>query len=118
MLQDTDTTLSIGCGDSYVKTQIREKSNVVESQNKDTIKVIPEVVIYKKYRVRSKFKRIVFAIYPDRNKSSLSKEFATKFKVNREIKIRSININVVKFVTNTPVKMEIKYIQRKKWISQ
>ena len=53
-----------------VKAQIIEKYNV-ETQNKDTIKVIPEVVIHKNKNknigLRSKSKKIVFAIYPNRH---------------------------------------------------
>ena len=97
-----------------VKAQIIEKYNV-ETQNKDTIKVIPEVVIHKNKNIglRSKSKKIVFAIYPNRNNNSLSKEFATKFKTKKEIKIRNININIAKFDTEDLVKMEINIYNEK-----
>ena len=101
-----------------VKAQIIEKYNV-ETQNKDTIKVIPEVVIQKNKNknknigLRSKSKKIVFAIYPNRNNNSLSKEFATKFKTKKEIKIRNININIAKFDTEDLVKMEINIYNEK-----
>lgn len=97
-----------------VKAQIIEKYNV-ETQNKDTIKVIPEVVIHKNKNIglRSKSKKIVFAIYPNRNNNSLSKEFATKFKAKKEIKIRNININIAKFNTEDLVKMEINIYNEK-----
>ena len=101
-----------------VKAQIIEKYNV-ETQNKDTIKVIPEVVIHKNKNknknigLRSKSKKIVFAIYPNRNNNSLSKEFATKFKTKKEIKIRNININIAKFDTEDLVKMEINIYNEK-----
>ena len=65
-----------------VKAQIIEKYNV-ETQNKDTIKVIPEVVIQKNKNknigLRSKSKKIVFAIYPNRNNNSLSMGSKTKY---------------------------------------
>ena len=97
-----------------VKAQIIEKYNV-ETQNKDTIKVIPEVVIHKNKNIglRSKSKKIVFAIYPNRNNNSLSKEFATKFKTKKEIKIGNININIAKFDTEDLVKMEINIYNEK-----
>ena len=97
-----------------VKAQIIEKYNV-ETQNKDTIKVIPEVVIHKNKNIglRSKSKKIVFAIYPNRNNNSLTKEFATKFKTKKEIKIRNININIAKFDTEDLVKMEINIYNEK-----
>ena len=103
-------------GGVCVKAQIIEKYNV-ETQNKDTIKVIPEVVIQKNKNknigLRSKSKKIVFAIYPNRNNNSLSKEFATKFKAKKEIKIRNININIAKFNTEDLVKMEINIYNEK-----
>ena len=101
-------------GGVCVKAQIIEKYNV-ETQNKDTIKVIPEVVIHKNKNIglRSKSKKIVFAIYPNRNNNSLSKEFATKFKAKKEIKIRNININIAKFNTEDLVKMEINIYNEK-----
>ena len=97
-----------------VKAQIIEKYNV-ETQNKDTIKVIPEVVIHKNKNIglRSKSKKIVFAIYTNRNNNSLSKEFDTKFKTKKEIKIRNININIAKFDTEDLVKMEINIYNEK-----
>ena len=109
-------------GGVCVKAQIIEKYNV-ETQNKDTIKVIPEVVIQKNKNknnhknknigLRSKSKKIVFAIYPNRNNNSLSKEFATKFRTKKEIKIRNININIAKFDTEDLVKMEINIYNEK-----
>ena len=113
--------ISIGFGGGCVKAQIIEKYNV-ETQNKDTIKVIPEVVIQKNRNknknigLRSKSQKIVFAIYPNRNKDSLYKEFATKLTTNKEIRIRSININIAQFVTKTPVKIEVNIYNEKKGI--
>ncbi len=43
--------ISIGFGGGCVKAQIIEKYNV-ETQNKDTIKVIPEVVIQKNKNIK------------------------------------------------------------------
>ena len=106
--------ISIGFCGVCVKAQIIEKYNV-ETQNKDTIKVIPEVVIQKNKNIglRSKSQKIVFAIYPDRNKDSLYKEFATKLTTNKEIRIRSININIAQFVTKTPVRIEVNIYNEK-----
>ena len=104
-----------------VKAQIIEKYNV-ETQNKDTIKVIPEVVIQKNKNknknigLRSKSQKIVFAIYPNRNKDSSYKEFATKLTTNKEIRIRSININIAQFVTKTPVRIEVNIYNEKNGI--
>ena len=115
--------ISIGFGGGCVKAQIIEKYNV-ETQNKDTINVIPEVVIQKNKNksksknigLRSKSQKIVFAIYPNRNKDSLYKEFATKLTTNKEIRIRSININIAQFVTKTPVRIEVNIYNEKKSI--
>ena len=113
--------ISIGFGGGCVKAQIIEKYNV-ETQNKDTIKVIPEVVIQKNKNknknigLRSKSQKIVFAIYPNRNKDSLYKEFATKLTTNKEIRIRSININIAQFVTKTPVRIEVNIYNEKNGI--
>lgn len=88
---------------------------------KEKIKEIEAVAIKsKKFKNRhwgidSKSKKILYAVYPDRkkDKEEQSKEFAIKISSRKRVKIQKINLNIVEFESDVPVKIRVNVYDEK-----
>lgn len=92
--------------DIYLKEKVKEIETVAIKSRKFKDK---------HWGIDSKSRKILYAVYPDRkkDKEEQSKEFAIKISNRKRVKLQKINLNIVEFETDVPVKIRVNVYDEK-----
>ncbi len=72
-------------------------------KNIQEVKIAPKKLVDKNWGVNTKTKSVVYSVNPALNKENFLGETALEFKADKKSKIKNINLNIAKFISDKPV---------------